>query len=159
MHVQEITIFTKVVHPAVFWCSGSWNLRGEQFVKLRGVQRSMIRKMSKFFRGEEETIEMFMSRTNEIITSTMISHGMTSWDVIVRRNVFKWAGWVARLAYFDEDRITLKVLRHKNWEWLSVIAAQNKGRQLHGRILKTWRWERLLYSYVNENYPGQSWFD
>ena len=156
---KRLRFFQKVVHPALFWCSGSWNLRGDQFTKLRGVQRSMLRRMLRFSRGENEELQPFMQRTNGVISSIMDSYGIISWDSTVRRNVFKWAGWVARLAFHDEQRITLIILRQKDWFWISIIASHNGGRQLHGRILKTWRWERLLYSYAAENYPKQSWFD
>ena len=47
--------FRKAIHPALFWCAGSWTLRVDQLSKLRGVQRSMIRKMLHFkFRGDED---------------------------------------------------------------------------------------------------------
>ena len=115
--------------------------------------------MLRFSRGENEELQPFMQRTNGVISSIMDSYGIISWDSTVRRNVFKWAGWVARLAFHDEQRITLIILRQKDWFWISIIASHNGGRQLHGRILKTWRWERLLYSYAAENYPKQSWFD
>ena len=36
------------VHPALFWCAGSWNLRINQLEKLRGVQRAMVRRMLGF---------------------------------------------------------------------------------------------------------------
>ncbi len=84
----------------------------------------------------DEDLETFMKRTETAITSAMIRHHIVSWDVYARRLVFKWAGWVARLRTFGPRRLTLSVLRHKNYKWLRDIQDSNNGRQLHGRILK-----------------------
>ena len=156
---KRLHYMTKVINPAVFWCAGSWNLRVEQFVKLRGTQRAMIRKMMRFTKLEDEDIEGFMQRTNHQITAVYETYRLISWDVLVRRSVFKWAGWTARLYQHDASRLTLRILRQKDWRWISLVAAQNGDRQLHGRILKTCRWERLIYTYTAENFPGQNWFD
>ena len=117
----------------------------------------MIRRMCRFKKTDSEDMEAFMRRTNKVISEVMDRQGILSWDILVRREVFKWAGWVARLNVFDPSRITLHVLLHKNWDWLRVIADQFNGRQLHGRRLKVWRWEALVYKFFDENFPGTSW--
>ena len=117
----------------------------------------MIRRMCRFKKTDSEDMEMFMRRTNRVINDIMERHNLVAWDVLIRREVFKWAGWVARLSIFDPTRITLHVLLHKNWAWLQVIADQFNGRQLHGRKLKVWRWDALIYRFFDENYPGTSW--
>ena len=99
-----------------------------------------------------------MSRTNNFINDIMVREGMQPWDVLVRREIFRWAGWTARLQDFDTSRITLKILKHKNWEWLQTIARNNKGRQLHGRCLRVWRWEALIYNFFRENHQDANWF-
>ena len=108
---------------------------------------------------DTEVLETFMSRTNRFVNDLMEREGLLSWDIMIRREVFKWAGWVARLRTFDPSRITLHILLHKNWEWLQTIAMQNGGRQLHGRCLRVWRWEALIYRYFRENHPNISWFE
>ena len=108
---------------------------------------------------DTEVLETFMSRTNRFVNDLMGREGLLTWDIMVRREVFKWAGWVARLRTFDWSRITLHVLLHKNWEWLQTIAMQNNGRQLHGRRLKIWRWEALIYTFFRENHPSTLWFE
>ena len=100
-----------------------------------------------------------MSRTNQFVNDLLEREGLLTWDILVRREVFKWAGWVARLCAFDRTRITLHVLLHKNWDWIQTIANQNSGSQLHGRRLKIWRWEALIYNYFRENLPGTPWFE
>ena len=146
-----------VVTPALFWCSGSWNLRVDQYIKLRGLQRKMIRKMMRFKKEEAEDLDHFMRRTERSISNIIECHNVLSWDVLARRNIFKWAGWTARLFKYDPNRITLSVLEHKNLKWIMNIASQNRGRQLHGKYLHTWRWESLVYKYFEENYPGTDW--
>ena len=70
-----------------------------------------------------------------------------TWDLLVGRELFKWAGLAA----------ILHSLLHKNWERIQTIASQFNGRQLHGRRLKVWRWEALIYDYFRENHPGITW--
>ena len=115
--------------------------------------------MMHFKKRETEDLAYFMERTNRSITGVMKHHGVVTWDVLARRNIFKWAGWVARLAHFDPERITLDILHLKNWNWICNIASQNNGNQLHCRKLHTWRWEKLIYSYFDENFPLQSWHE
>jgi len=99
------------------------------------------------------TEDLQMSRTNQFVNDLMQREGILTWDMMTRGEVFKWAGWVARLLTFDSFRITLHVLLHENWEWLQTIAIQNNGRQLHGRCLKIWCWEALIYSLVVREQP------
>ena len=68
----------KVVTPALFWCSSSWNLRADQYTKLRGVQRSMLRQMLHFRKAEHEGIHDFMRRTEGIITNLMSNQWQSS---------------------------------------------------------------------------------
>ncbi len=84
--------------------------------------------------------------------SLRLQHGLQDWDASYLNHVYKWGGWLARLRLHDVDRITFAVLQHKNWSWISTIAAANNGRQQHCRILCTWRWERFLYKFVGDHW-------
>ena len=154
---KRLDCLNLTVHPALFWCAGSWNLRGDQFLQLRGVQRSMFRKMCGFKKQDSEDLPTFMQRTNRSMSALVLRFGVTSWDVIARRLVFTWGGWVARLASFDPNRLTLLVLRHKDLAWIQQVASDNRGRQLHCRILKTWRWEASIFKYFACMFLGQVW--
>ena len=115
--------------------------------------------MCHFKSRESESLENFMSRTNKFINDLLAPENLGTWDVLLRREVFKWAGWVARLQTFDYARTTLHIMRFKDRNWLNLIASQNRGGQLHGRFFKVWRWELLIYSYFEENFPGTPWQD
>jgi hypothetical protein len=156
---QRLKFLHLVVTPALFWCSGSWTLRSEQFTKLRATQRSMIRRMMAFKRTDTEDVETFMRRTNRTITNLIELHSVLIWDSLARQYIFRWAGWTARLQHLDPHRLTYHVLLHKNRAWLNDVAAANSGRQLHCRYLHVWRWEKLVYSFAESNYPGVSWMD
>ena len=119
----------------------------------------MIWKMMNFKRDIQDDVETFMRRTNTSITHIIDRHRITSWDILARRNIFKWGGWVARLEQYDPKRITLAILLDKNREWINLIAQNNNGRQLHGRYLHIWRWEALIYKYFEANFPGENWRD
>ena len=137
----------RVVSPALFWCAGSWNLRKDQLGKLRGMQYSCVRKMLSLSRETSESLADFMSRSNGIIRNLLNHHKVERWDLSSHRHVFSLAGWIARLRLHDPSRLTLHVLKYKDWSYLCQIAAENHGSQLHGRRLRIWRWERPLYTY------------
>ena len=54
---------------------------------------------------------------------------------------------MARLIIYDPLRLTYTVLKHTDWEYIRRVALENRGRQLHGRCLRIWRWEKPLYTY------------
>ena len=156
---KRLDFLRKVVQPALFWSAGIWTLRADQYAQLRGVQRKMIRRMCNFRKWPEEDLDQFMRRTERTISDALYRHDIVSWDVQARREKFRWAGWVARLQIFDSARVTLHILLHQDLGWIRTIAAQNAGRQCHGRYLKPWRWETLLDTFFNENHCGSRWQD
>ena len=143
-----------VVRNSLFWCAGSWNLTSKSLSKLRGVQQSMVRKMLQPTRLKTETLDNFCERTGSMIKHNMLRHGAVPFDEVYHREVFKWAGWVVRI---EGERLTKEVLMYKNCDWLKNMSAQLGGRQQHGRILRTWRWERPLYKYFDTNTEGTRW--
>ena len=69
--------------------------------------------------------------------------------------MFKWAGHVSRIAQYDKERLTNRMLQHKSWSEIQRIAQANSGNQLHCRKLKVWRWEAPLYKFWTEE-PWQN---
>ena len=63
-----------------------------------------------------------------------------------------WAGKLNQIQLNDPDRLTFIIFGHKDWDWIQLIPNMNNGRQLHGRRLRTWRWERLLYKCFGDNW-------
>ena len=145
-------MLAKAVHPAMFWCAGSWNLRGDQLPTVRDVQRSMIRKMLGQARREDEELADFMQRSNSNIKNLMNHHNVLPWDLLVHRHSFRWAGKLVQIKVENPTRLTSLVFCHKDWSWIKCIAGQNRGRQLHGRCLHTWRWERPFYKGLGDNW-------
>ncbi len=115
--------------------------------KIRGIQLSCVRKMIGFTRSDTESLDEFMERSNGTIKRLLNQHSIDRWDFLAHRAIYTWAGWMARLALYDPARLTLAILNHQNWAYIKRIADANGGRQLHGRILRTWRWERPLHKY------------
>ena len=72
------------------------------------------------------------------------------WDSVYHGELFKWAGWVMRSE--SSNDLAKAVMFHKNWTWIQIVASQNYGRQCHGRMLRTWRWERPLYNYLGDEW-------
>ncbi len=112
----------------------------------------MVRKMMKFKKEDIETVDVFMERSTRQIRSTLRHHNVVGWDMMSHRAVFRWASKLVSIADEDPNRITSIIFGHKDWEWIQSIADQNAGRQLHERILKTWRWERPLYKFFGTHW-------
>ena len=109
--------------------------------------------MLHFTRDEYETADFVMERTNRTIKGLIQHLNAETWDLAYHRNVFKFGAWLARLSDFDPSRVTYHVFKHKDWRWIRKIARANSNSQLHGRKLRTWRWERPLYVCAGEHWP------
>ena len=122
----------------------------------------MIRRMISFKLVETESAEEFMQRTNSYIKHLLVDNNIPQWDLVYHSEVFKWAGWMIRSNTAND--LARAVLFHKNWAWIQIVASQNYGRQCHGRMLRTWRWERPLYKFLGEEWwtysmDKDNWFD
>ena len=60
-----------------------------------------------------------------------------------------FAGYVSRLRSQDPARLTHKILQYRDAAWLRAVESNNNGSQLHGRVLKVWRWEQPLVKYAS----------
>ena len=127
-------------------------MRHDQLPKLRDLQRSMTRKMMHFKYRPDDTMDSFMHRTESSISHVFDIHNVQLFDELAHRAVFRWAGKLTQIQLLDPSRLTSIVFGHKDWDWIQVVASQNNGRQLHGRRLRTWRWERPLYKFFGDNW-------
>ena len=110
-------------------------------------------KRIQFEDGSWETTDQFFERTTGSIKHTLHTHAFHTWDEVAHIEVHRWAGFLARLQDEEPNRMTSQIFSFRDWNWIqNTIASQNRGRQLHGRYLYTWRWERPLY-----NCYGQNW--
>ena len=150
---DRFQLLSSLVANSLFWCAGSWNLTARQVSKLGGLQQSILHKMVALRRRPEEDDETFMIRLNSKIKRLKQSHSFEEWPRTYHRKVFKWAGHVARMASYDPQRTTHRILQHKCWQWIRRVASSNNGNQLHGRRLRVWRWEAPFYRY----HKDESW--
>ena len=96
-----------------------------------------------------------MHRTNGTITNLMKSHGVTSWDMLIHRACFRWGGKLVDISKRDPTRLTSTISQYRDCKWMQTVAKANNTRQLHGRKLRTWRWERLFYTYFGDDWKLQ----
>ena len=148
---RRLDLLNRVVGPALFWCAGSWNLSTANFERLVAQQRAFVRRMCCFEVRPNESAEFYFRRTNTVISNILEDQQVLPWDVRSRREVFRWAGWVARLQVFDPSRLTYWVAKHKDLSWLAKIKAWNRGRELHGHYFRPWRWETIIFNFFREN--------
>ncbi len=114
----------------------------------------MIRKMIGFKINDDEDVASFMQRTNRIIKNLVTLHGVISWDNLYHRYQHRWAGKLVQISQTDPRRLTSAIFAYKDWAWIQTVARENSGRQLHGRCLKIWRWERPLYKAFGDDWKS-----
>ena len=148
---QRLSLLQLLVASSLFWCSGSWNLTARQVSKLKGLQQKMLRKMITVRRITHEDTAAHVARLHSRIKHFKERHAFEDWDRIYHRSIFKWAGHVVRFKSWDRKRLTYRVLKYFDWRHIQKIADNNSGNQLHGRKIRTWRWERPLYRYFSES--------
>ena len=122
-----------------------------QCSKLRGVQYKMLQKMLGQRPAPGQPVDLYMEQINSRIKRVKGLYNVLNWDTWYHRAVFEWAGHVARISQYDESRLTPQVLAHRHWHWIQSIAAANRGSQLHGKRFRTWRWERPLYKFFEND--------
>ena len=155
---KRLAMLTILINGSLFWCSGSWNLTNAQLSNLKDVQLKMMRKMLGARRGETETLDEYMVRTNATIRDLRLQCGVQTPDIMAMRHHFVWAGHVSRLSQESPSRITGQILRFRDRRWLNIVEAENNGNQLHGRRFRVWRWESPMVKYAKHK-RLQSWHD
>ena len=125
-------------------------MTNRQCTKLRAAQQQMLQSMLGYRPAREETKADFMHRVNARIRQIKDHEGVMEWDLWYHREMFRWAGHVARMPQYAPNRLTHKVLAYRFWDWITSVASANHGNQLHGKRFKTWRWERPSYKYFND---------
>jgi hypothetical protein len=147
---RRLQLLKMVVEPALFWCAGTWKLSSDQNKNLRGVQRSMIRKMMGFEKRRAENLDEFFARSEKLISRSLEDNGMWTWDLRARQYYFKWAGTVARMGQNEPERITPKALHFLNISEIKQFAGCHGGAQGHGRRLHVWRWEAEIHGFAHD---------
>ena len=160
---KRFELLTSLVSHSLFWCSGSWNLTRRQESRLRAVQHKMMMKMLGLRCLAGESKGEYMARVGRKLKHLRTVHGIRLWHKVYLKSVYSWAGHVARMGSYQESRLTHRILKFKKFQWIQSVAADNGGSQLHGRKLRTWRWERPLYKqfadrqWEEEAQDKQSW--
>ena len=92
--------------------------------------------------------ELIGARKDIEIINPKARHNIIDWVVLALGHHFGWGGHVSRLLCDQPQRITGKIMTFRDRQWLDLVEKQNHGRQLHGRVLRTWKWERPLVQYA-----------
>jgi len=138
--------FLDKIIEANLWCAGSWNLKHNEYKRLRGVQMKMYLQVvrPRMMRGEFWLD--FGDRCGRLFSELKQRYDVGCFDGLVHKAYFRWAGWLARLQQFDPDRITYGILRALNFDVLKSRELEC-GSQQHGRKAHVFRWEKGLYKY------------
>ena len=98
----------------------------------------------------------FMERWNGRVKGCRERHGVVGWDQRFMERKFAWGGHVARMGKYDCKRLTYRVLKYKNLDWIRA-RTRREGGQGHGRRLRTWTWERCLSKGCKALYGAKNW--
>ena len=148
---KRLSLLKMFIYPTLFWAAGSWNLDVRQLAKLRDCHQKMLGKILNLHANPGEGVETYMARRGATIKDFRRRHEIELFDAHYHRLHFGWGGHLARMGNYDRDRISFQTLIFKDWKWIKSVADRNGGRQLHGRCLRTWRWERPLYKFAGNS--------
>ena len=95
---------------------------------------------------------------HKFIRDFKVRFGVDDLDIVALRHHFGMAGHVSRVCTQDNSRLVGAIFKYRDYERLDGIAADNYGRQLHGKKLRVWRWERPLAKYAKQH-EWSSWHD
>ena len=90
-----------------------------------------------------------MHRSNSLILDAQNKNKLEDIDRTADRRQYAWAGHVSRMLQYDPDRLTVRILHHRNKPCLHQMK-RTHGNQTHCRNLKIWRWERATYEYFKD---------
>ena len=82
----------------------------------------------------------------------MLRHHIKGFDVVAHRAAYRWAGKLVQLKAEDPYRLTSLFFDYRDWQWVRQVESANGGRQLHGSMSCTWRWERPFYKYFGDDW-------
>jgi len=147
---KRMHLVGQLAQQSLLW----WLLTKKEESRINAVQLEIYRKMTFPRKNDAEGIDEFMHRTNGYIARCRRKFAIQPWVSHYYRAVYKWAGHLARLVQYDPQRLTYRVFSWKDFQWLKGVMAANGGRQIHGRYLRTWRWERACYKQYKKS---QDW--
>ncbi len=150
---KRFEMLDRLVGQSYLWGPPSWNLSKIQYEHVNALENAMARKMVNPRRRPNESLPDFMVRSNHILKEIRQRLNRMSWVERIHKKYFNFAGHLSRMATYDKFRMSHRILKAFNWEYLCHIASQNKGSQTHSQRFKVWRWERSLYVFYDRK-PG-----
>ena len=158
---KRLELLDTTVRQTLLWGCGSWNLSRRDADKLNNIQGKMERKMLGLAVQYGESKGDWVERSNRRLKILCTLWNRPRWETVYYKQVYAWAGHIARYAIHDPSRLTLHVQRYKDLAWLAH-RKKRFGSQLHafGR-LKVWRWESIIAKQVpdwmNAALDGPAW--
>ena len=150
--MDKVKLMRTTLEKSFFWCSGSWNLTAKNVDTVNALMWSFLRRMFPVIRRDTEETEAYMKRSTKQIKDRYKAAGGELWRNLVHKFNWTWGGHMVRLLRRDADRVSSQVLLYKDSVYLQNLAAANKGRQHHERILRVWRWERPFVKFMNASW-------
>jgi len=140
------------VLPSLLWGGGSWNLTNQDLAKITKLQNTMVRRILRVPKMENESLAEYVFRTNHLIKKT-IARFSTPWTDQYHKKVYHLAGHLARMSKWAPSRISFRVFRFRNYEYIKHVQAVH-GNQRHCRRFRVWRWERPIWKFF-----GAQWWE
>ena len=146
-------LLDRIVRPVLTYCLGSLTLTLDHLKQLRWAQQQMhIRMLGKIKVPENFQVDDYMWKRGHKIKHAKQEWGIKNWDEEYFSLCYRWAGHVARMRQYDDQRIVYKISQYQNFAYLTALE-EELGAQCHVGRFHVWRWERQFYKLM-----GPYWY-
>ena len=150
---RRMHLLDTFVRPVAMYAVGSLNLTRAHLQQFHGLHFKMLRKMLGIQRPQHIDLQTYLKLCADKVNDLMNTSGTLWWDEYALKSIHGWAGHIGRMNVYDERRLVLLALKHRNRQYLLRLQA-SEGSQCHHRRFHTWRWEKSLYDFY-----GAEWID
>jgi len=143
---QRLRLFNAVVGRSLLWGAESWTLTMAEKRKIRGMQRSMLRRFAGPRRQPDEDFVVWIRRATRAAIEAATSAGVNCWVIDHLKAKWCWAGHLARMGDYRENSWAYKATFWRDSAWKSeyVAGPLYSMRPLRSRAGRWGRWEDEL---------------
>ena len=147
---QRLRVFNAVMGRSFLWGAESWTLTVAEKLKVRGVERSMLRRFAGPRRATGEDWVSWVRRATKKATEAAERAGLKSWVFQHACAKWRWAGHVARMEEYRPESWAVKTTFWRSSAWRAENGPGSELyslRPLRSRAGRWLRWEDEVQRY------------
>ena len=156
---QRLRLFNAVVGRSLLWGAESWTLTVAEKKKIRGMQRSMLRRFAGPRHEADEDFVSWIRRSTRAAMEAARSSGVNRWVINHLKAKLCWAGHLACMREYRQESWAFKATFWRDSRWRGEYAAGGplySVRPLRSRAGRWSRWEdEIVHGY--QQFGDDAW--